>query len=178
MDPAIIKTAILLVVAALILVASRPSFRARWPHALPRSMAFLLILILIILNSGSWLANPTSPRQLLSWVLLATSIPLAVYPLILLRRYGRPEGDIDHTTALVRRGIYRHIRHPLYLSLIVLALGSALKHPTPVTGTLTLTASALLYFTARLEEDFSLKKFGEPYADYMRQTKMFIPKVR
>lgn len=172
-----VKTAVLLIVAALLLLASRRSLRARWQHALPRLLAFFLILILVALNAGVWLVDPTSPAQIVSWILLASSIPLAVYPLVLLRRHGQPDGDIDHTTTLVRRGIYGHIRHPLYLSLIVLALGAALKQLTPATASLAMAACALLYLTARLEEGFNLKKFGDPYAAYIRETKMFIPRV-
>lgn len=172
-----VRTAILLIVAVLLLLASRRSLRARWQHALPRLVALLLILILIVLNSGAWLVDPTSPAQIASWILLASSIPLAVYPLVLLRRHGQPNGDIDHTTVLVRRGIYRYIRHPLYLSLMLLALGSVLKQLTLLTGALALAACALLYFTARLEEDFNQKKFGGAYTAYVRDTKMFVPKI-
>ena len=161
----------------LILVVSLPSFRLRWQHALPRSLAFILVLALAVVNAGAWLEDPISPLHILSWILLAGSIPLALYPLILLRRYGQPAGNIDYTTALVRRGIYRFIRHPLYLSLIVLALGSLLKQVNLGSAVLTSAACGLLYLTARLEESFNLDKFGQSYADYTRETKMFIPGI-
>ncbi len=119
--------AILGIGSVLILILSIPSLRAGWRHAIPRSLAFVTLLVLALLNGKNWLVDPFSPAQLLSWLFLAASILLSLYPLYLLRRYGLPDGNIDYTTRLVDRGIYRFIRHPLYLSLILLALGALLR---------------------------------------------------
>ncbi len=161
--------------SVLILILSIPSLRAGWKHALPRSLAFVTLLVLALLNGKAWLVDPFSPTQLLAWLLLAASILLSLYPLYLLRRYALPEGNIDYTTRLVDRGIYRFIRHPLYLSLILLALGALLKRVTLLTLSLTFVLVTLLYITARLEESFNVSKFGSTYREYMQRTKMFIP---
>lgn len=170
-----LKIAIVGIGSVLILAASLPSLQARWPHAAPRTLAFLLVLAVAASNAGDGLRDPLSPAQLVSWLLLAASIPLAIYPLVLLRVHGRPRGNIDYTMRLVDRGIYRLIRHPLYLSLILVAVGSFLKRMTPVSTTLALAATTLLYLTARLEERFSATKFGAAYREYVSRTKMFIP---
>jgi protein-S-isoprenylcysteine O-methyltransferase Ste14 len=93
----------------------------------------------------------------------------------MLRREGRPQGDIENTTRLVTEGAYRYIRHPLYASLLCLAGGAWLKHVTPLTVILFAAAAVFLYATARVEERENLARFGQAYAEYMRRTRMFIP---
>jgi len=77
----------------------------------------------------------------------------------------------------VTSGIFRYIRHPLYSSLLYLAWGAFFKGVSSVTWVLVLSATALLVATARIEECENIDYFGEPYREYMRHTKMFIPYV-
>ena len=169
------KLVALLVGACCIAVLTLPSLRAGWRHALPRALAFLSILGVILLNIDAWAVHPLSTRGLLSWILLLTSIVLALHAFYVLRRYGVPQGSIDFTTALVTAGVYRFVRHPLYASLACLAWGALLKSVSPAAIALTITATLLLYLTAKREEAFSASKFGPAYADYVGRTKMFVP---
>jgi protein-S-isoprenylcysteine O-methyltransferase Ste14 len=56
-------------------------------------------------------------------------------------------------------------------------LGAFLKHPSLLGVGLGAIATLALYLTARVEEVENLEQFGEEYAKYMKQTKMFIPFV-
>ena len=154
---------------------SLPAWRAGWKHAWPRSLAFLAILALLLLNLEAWVLQPFEARQVLSWLLLMTSVGLALPAFVVLRRHGRPQGSIDFTISLVTAGVYRFLRHPLYASLIFLAWGTLLKRVVPSTIILASAATLLLFATAKLEEGFNFAKFGPPYADYVRRTKMFVP---
>ncbi len=169
------KLIIFFIAALCIGLLSLPALRAGWKHAAPRSLAFFAIFLLLLINSNAWLVQPFGVRQLLSWLLLLTSVVLALLAYDVLRQHGHPQGSIDFTTSLVTAGVYHFIRHPLYASLICLAWGALLKKVIPSTLFLAAAATLLLYATAKLEESFNLAKFGLPYADYMRQTKMFVP---
>jgi len=158
-----------------IALLSLPSLRAGWKHALPRSLAFLSILGVVLLNFDSWAVQPLATRGLFSWILLLTSIVLALHAFFVLRKYGDPQGSIDFTTTLVTAGIYRFIRHPLYASLVCLAWGALLKRLSPAAVALTIAATLLIYLTAKREEAFNASKFGPAYADYSGRTKMFVP---
>jgi len=65
-----------------------------------------------------------------SWICLFGSIPLAAQGFYLLRKLGNarervesPENfTFENTTNLVEDGIYHYIRHPLYGSLLLLAI--------------------------------------------------------
>ncbi len=166
-----------------ILWVSRGSLRGRDAHGFYRFFAFEAILALIALNAALWFADPFAPRQIVAWALLLASLALAVHGFYLLRRLGRPDNSIadptrlgiETTTCLVRLGAYRFIRHPLYASLLALAWGAFLKGPSLPAAALVVAATAAIYLTARVEEQENLRNFGAAYADYMRETWMFIP---
>ncbi|OGL29920.1 MAG: hypothetical protein A3G44_08390 [Candidatus Rokubacteria bacterium RIFCSPLOWO2_12_FULL_73_47] len=144
-------------------------------HGFYRFFAFESILALVVLNARQWFSHPFAVRQILSWMLLAASAALAAHGFHLLRVVGKPEGRVENTTRLVRVGAYRHIRHPLYCALILLGLGALLKGPSLVSGGVALVMVGALIATARAEEAENLAKFGDAYAAYMKDTRMFLP---
>lgn len=81
----------------------------------------------------------------------------------------------EKTTTLITTGIFHYIRHPMYSSLLWLAWGVFFKHPDWPGGILALAASLFLIIAARVEEAESIRFFGAPYQDYIKQTKMFVP---
>ena len=172
-----IKLLVFGVGAAILTALSWSSLRRPVEHGFPRYFAFVSIWGLVVFNADVWFATPLTFRQILSWLLLATSILLALHGFYLLREIGRPEGRLENTSNLVRIGAYRYIRHPLYGSLILLAWGAFLKRPTLLPGVLLATAIGFLTATARAEEGENLRRFGSQYEAYIRQTGMFFPKL-
>lgn len=83
----------------------------------------------------------------------------------------------ERTTKLVRSGIYRYIRHPLYSSLVLLNWGAFFKRPNLPGTLLTIIATIFLIATAKTDERECIQIFGADYRDYMKQTKMFIPYI-
>jgi protein-S-isoprenylcysteine O-methyltransferase Ste14 len=78
----------------------------------------------------------------------------------------------------VMRGLYRRIRHPVYLALLLGFAGTVVLLPSPFAAAC--FAVALLGFRAqaRREERWLLERFGGDYAFYMQNTGMFLPRVR
>jgi len=97
------------------------------------------------------------------------------YGFYMLRMFGKPKEKIDDTTVLVKQGIYKYVRHPLYSSLLLLGWGVFLKDISLVSLPLALVASGLLVGMARVEEKENIHKFGDDYSSYIKTTKMFIP---
>jgi protein-S-isoprenylcysteine O-methyltransferase Ste14 len=112
-----------------------------------------------------------------SWALLGGSLLLALHGFRMLRSHGGATGGVETTTLVVRRGVYRYIRHPLYLSLMLFALGAYLKSPGWLGCGLVGVAVGSLLVTALLEEHENLTRFGERYREYMHTTKRFVPFV-
>jgi len=171
----VLKIILFVVISAAILFVSRSSFRNWQSHGFYRFFAFESILILFLLNVQYWFRDPFAAHHILSWLLLIFSLFLVGQGFYLLRVAGKPEGHFENTTALVRRGAFRYIRHPLYSSLLFLGWGVYLKDPSLLGCILVLVATVSLIATAKVEEAENLQKFGEDYAAYMKTTKRFIP---
>ncbi len=78
---------------------------------------------------------------------------------------------------LVTRGIYKHIRHPLYTigSIFIISFGMiADSWFIAVLGALTFVGMAI---RTPKEEANLIEKFGDDYRDYMKRTGKFLPKL-
>lgn len=170
-----LKVIIFTFVSAAIVVVSWASFRDPHSHGFWRFFAFESFLLLTLLNMEVWFRDPFSILQIISWLLLICSFILAVHGFFLLHTTGNPQGGIENTTTLVRRGAYKYLRHPLYSTLLLGGCGVFIKDPSLLAGTLLLVASLFVRATAKTEERENLRKFGIEYAAYMKTTKRFIP---
>jgi len=151
------------------------SLRRPGSHGFYRLFALEAILGMFLVNVHDWFVHPFAWYQIVSWILLFSSLVPIIAGVYLLRHVGKPTDALEATTQLVQSGIYRFIRHPLYISLLLLAWGIFFKSPSLLDGCLAAIATAFLYATARADEAECLIKFGEDYAKYMKKTKMFIP---
>ena len=79
---------------------------------------------------------------------------------------------------LVTNGIYRRIRHPMYIALFLYSIGQALALPNWVAGPSYLVPFGLL-FALRLgaEERMMREEFGADYDAYAARTKRLIPGI-
>lgn len=74
----------------------------------------------------------------------------------------------------VATGIYRRIRHPQYLALMIAGFGMVLLWPRYLVLFGFVTICFAYYFLARLEERICLRSYPE-YGAYMQNTGMFLP---
>jgi|SRR5271157_589251 len=155
-------------------------------HGFYRFCAWEAILALIVINASNWFRDWLAWYQIISWILLFACIVPLVFGVQSLRTRGKPNKDerpdpqllsFERTTKLVRSGIYKYIRHPLYGSLSLLAWGVFFKAPDQTGITLALLATLFLNATAKADEAECLQIFGTDYQEYIKQTKMFIPYV-
>ena len=73
---------------------------------------------------------------------------------------------------LITQGVYRRIRHPMYLALALYSIGQALVIPNWVAGPSNLIAFAILFaLRFRAEERMMVEEFGDEYAAYSARTK-------
>jgi len=79
---------------------------------------------------------------------------------------------------LVTGGVYRRIRHPMYLALFLYCLGQALVLPNWIAGPSYLIAFGVLFaLRVQAEERMLLEAFGDDYARYRARTKRLIPGI-
>jgi len=86
--------------------------------------------------------------------------------------------DIRENHTLITTGVYRRIRHPMYASIFLLAIGQALFVSNWIVGPIYLCGFALL-FVLRVgrEERMMLQRFGSDYETYMEHSKRLIPGI-
>lgn len=75
---------------------------------------------------------------------------------------------------LVTSGIYAFIRHPMYLSVIIMSFAFILSSVTILQSFLFLSLIFVLFLKAKKEESIWLEE-GEDYAKYRAKTKLFLP---
>src|SRR4249920_2341051 len=86
--------------------------------------------------------------------------------------------EVREQHRLITQGIYRRIRHPMYLALALYSIGLALVIPNWVAGPSNLIALAILCaLRIRAEERMMVEEFGDEYAAYSARTKHLIPGV-
>ena len=77
----------------------------------------------------------------------------------------------------VTRGLYAYVRHPQYLALAIMGLGTLLVWPRFLILIAYVTMLFLYSILARSEEENCLRKHGESYHAYLERTGRFLPKA-
>lgn len=169
--------------SALLAWLSRKPLRRPGSHGFYRFFAWECILGLAVVNHSPWGTATLSPHQLLSWLLLATSLALVATGAATLVRHGGVNAGRDDvalyawekTGTLVTHGIFAYIRHPMYASLLALDWGFFFQSPNWPAAGIAVLGSLFLLVTARQDEKECLAHFGPAYLDYRRRTRMFVP---
>jgi protein-S-isoprenylcysteine O-methyltransferase Ste14 len=80
---------------------------------------------------------------------------------------------------LVTHGPYRWVRHPLYVTGLLLLISATLIASNWLIGTLTVVAAiAIRYIVIPTEEAALLEKFGDHYREYMMHAGRLLPNLR
>jgi protein-S-isoprenylcysteine O-methyltransferase Ste14 len=80
----------------------------------------------------------------------------------------------DHV--LIKTGVYRLVRHPMYSSFFLLGLAQMLLLPNWLAGASGLIGAGILFgFRVLREEQMMFESFGDEYRSYMAVTKRIIP---
>ncbi len=72
-------------------------------------------------------------------------------------------------------GLYRYIRHPQYLGLMLILSGWIIRWPTIITLIMFPILIIMYYRLAKYEEKEMLKLYGKKYEIYLDETSMFLP---
>ncbi len=82
---------------------------------------------------------------------------------------------IYYSEELVTDGIYKYVRHPQYLGLLMITVGFLIQWPTLITLAMWPILVFMYYRLAKKEEKEMVEKFGEAYLRYKSRVPMFIP---
>ncbi len=166
-----------------IVIISWKSLKNREGHGFYRFFSWEAILVLLTFNIEFWFTDPFSIHQIISWILLIISLFMVFTGIITLKKGRKPkpareQEDLyafEMTSDLVKTGIYKYIRHPMYSSLLFLTWGIYLKSPDWILFPVAVISSVFLLLTSFADEKECIRFFGQKYIEYMKKTTRFIP---
>ncbi|MGO8948762.1 MAG: methyltransferase family protein [Ktedonobacterales bacterium] len=153
-----------------------------------RGSLFVLIGLLWVGLAVNFILSAWLPAAAISWhrtalfllgvILILVGVALRWYAIGTLGRYFTRDVAVSADQTVVRRGPYRWIRHPSYTGtfLTMLGVGLAMTNWASLAALLTCVAVGHVY-RVRVEEKALYLALGQPYLDYSRHTKRFIPRV-
>ena len=111
-------------------------------------------------------------RSYLGIILLLISAYLAVTGLSIVF------GEKREVPCVIRKSVFGIVRHPIYLSEILLYLGLLMLRISFAAAVIWIFAIAFLHYISRYEEKLLLVHFGDEYKKYMKEVPMWIPLFR
>ncbi len=87
-------------------------------------------------------------------------------------------GEKREQPGVIKKGVFNVVRHPIYLSEILLYLGLLMLSISLAAAVVWVIAIGFLHYISRHEERLLLARFGEDYEQYMREVPMWIPRLR
>ncbi len=157
------------------LVEMRAGFR-RPPMLLHGMSVILLWVALAIASRSGAVSRAVTVHGTLGAACLLAGTAMFTWSFGALRSWRLlPELDAGHQ--LCTTGPYAIVRHPMYMALDLLAVGSAIWVPTPfviIAAMLVMVGGDL---RARAEERALLFRFGDHYRQYMNRVRRAIPGV-
>jgi len=155
----------------------RESPLQRLQHVIPVVVSFWL---LFERNYKFWNPRMLPEIPLLLWLGLAVTalgVAISIWARLSLGTNWSGMVTLKQGHELVRKGLYRWIRHPIYTGILLGFIGTAMikGHLNGWIGFAVLLTS--FYFKARREENFLRQEFGQGFDEHLKHTGMFLPKV-
>ncbi len=112
------------------------------------------------------------------YLLLIAGLSLDIIGILTLRRaYSQTARSRPDNQKLITYGIYRFIRDPIYLGVILFSLSAPLILRSLLGLLVMIALVPMIVYRIRVEERVLTKRFGKEYEEYARKTKRFIPHV-
>lgn len=126
--------------------------------------------------TGAPLASPASMAVALVLVGCGTALLAGGFAAIGFASAGFLFEYVETSEPIIARGVYRHIRHPLFLGGVIASVGAALVFADAAALTGAVVNLVVLPVYMRLEDRRLSGVFGDPYITYSREIAAFVPK--
>jgi protein-S-isoprenylcysteine O-methyltransferase Ste14 len=148
------------------------------------SMLILWLVITASITACEWIAAAAQPNlfggghwlKTAALILLVAGLTIRWFAILSLGKSFSANVAIQDTQKVHRSGLYRFVRHPSYLGLLIifLAIGAHSRNWIGLAAVMLPTTAALLY-RIRVEEAALCEAFGDEYLEYIRTTKRLVP---
>jgi protein-S-isoprenylcysteine O-methyltransferase Ste14 len=139
-----------------------------------------------VLFTAAWMGDGLifQPTNCLNDIIpLYVRLPLAVVAMglslyLAIKSMSMIFGEKRAKPEIVRKDIYARIRHPMYVSEILLYFGFLCMNMSLVAAGIYLIIIVFLYAICRYEEKLLIKHFGDEYRQYMKDVPMWFPRLK
>ena len=144
--------------------------------ALSHALSGAAAIIASVYTQNGFLASVKLIRPL-GFAIVAVGMLLFAVTLVYLGRAFL--GEVEPVTnRLITGGPYRFVRHPLYLSMFVAVMGTAVALRSLWGMLITLAVFVPLgLYRASLEDEALARRFGEEWQAYARRTPFLLPRL-
>jgi protein-S-isoprenylcysteine O-methyltransferase Ste14 len=115
--------------------------------------------------------------NLVGFALIIAGLGLRVQAQRTLGKYFSPVTKVLPEHKLIKYGIYRHVRHPIYLGSLLAFFSVPLIFHSIYGLIVIALAIPFMLHRIRVEEQMLIDKFGEEYRDYIKNSKKLIPYI-
>ena len=131
----------------------------------------ILFIVQIVLCFLSYNGTGIYFLLYLGWITFALSMIIGMLARMAFQAKGKAqEGDSwIKTSVVVDSGIYSVVRHPMYLSFILLFISLILISQHWLSLIFGIITTIYFYLSMRKEEQSSINKFGDAYTEYMQR---------
>jgi protein-S-isoprenylcysteine O-methyltransferase Ste14 len=167
------------------LVPEQAFERAMWLIWVPMVAAWIVLPWLALNRTSPLLAVPSFAKEepayaALRWVAAAIAIAclaMTAWCWSTMGKDWRMDVSEKRKGALITDGLFSYVRHPIYSLSMLLMICSAIIIASPPMLLVAAVHLVLMNLKARHEERHLLATHGEPYAQYLRRTGRFFPRL-
>ncbi len=143
-------------------------------------------IILALLFAAIWIADSFFLEYttfLNQYIPLAIRIPIGLVFLIIsgylsIKGHSIVFGKNRENTGVIRENVFNIVRHPIYLSEILLYFGLLILNISLAAAVVWVFGILFLHYISKYEESLLLARFGKEYEQYMKEVPMWIPRLR
>jgi len=147
----------------------------RWKPVRKEVAMYSLVSVLfvgqVILCFLSYNTDGLTWLSYFGWITLVVSLVLGMVSRRTFEKKGGAPDKKDwlRTTVVVKTGIYRIVRHPMYLSFMLTSAALLFISQHWLSILFGIPVIAFLYYTMAAEEKINIKEFGNDYIQYMQK---------
>ena len=134
---------------------------------------FLIIFLIVWISDSFFFEYSTYSQDTIPNIIrLILGLPILLASGLLAKKGLRIIFD-----EVIEKGIFKIMRHPIYLGSILLYLGLTILTCSIASAVVWIIIVLFYYYISRYEEELLLKEFGADYKNYMERVPMLIPNI-
>jgi protein-S-isoprenylcysteine O-methyltransferase Ste14 len=150
-----------------------PVVRKRIVYEVYAACGLGVMFSLLVLGNSIFERGHILPLVYLGYAFCVLAAVFVVFSFLNLKHKGEAGSGWEHTTKLIEGGVYRIVRHPLYLGGALLTMGMILLLQSLLLTIFGAVAIACFWLASKKEDEFNLKKFGDSYGVYLKKVPMW-----